>query len=51
HNHQRDTWLLPEKKTGLLSESRFALKNFSFKVLLNPGPCIHYIWSPTVRRT
>ncbi|CAI9540040.1 unnamed protein product [Staurois parvus] len=22
-----------------------------FKVLLNPGPCIHYIWYPTVHRT
>ncbi|CAI9616130.1 unnamed protein product, partial [Staurois parvus] len=21
------------------------------KVLLNPGPCFHYIWSPTVHRT
>ncbi|CAI9557675.1 unnamed protein product, partial [Staurois parvus] len=21
------------------------------KVLLNPGPCIHYIWSSTVHRT
>ncbi|CAI9537387.1 unnamed protein product [Staurois parvus] len=20
-------------------------------MLLNPGPCIHYIWSPTVHRT
>ncbi|CAI9553480.1 unnamed protein product, partial [Staurois parvus] len=20
---------------------------YSYKVLLNPGPCIHYIWSPT----
>ncbi|CAI9582474.1 unnamed protein product [Staurois parvus] len=21
------------------------------KVLLNPGPCIYYIWSPTVQTT
>ncbi|CAI9583145.1 unnamed protein product [Staurois parvus] len=21
------------------------------EVLLNPGPCIHYIWFPTVHRT
>ncbi|CAI9574857.1 unnamed protein product, partial [Staurois parvus] len=21
------------------------------KVLLSPGPCIHYIWSPPVHRT
>ncbi|CAI9578181.1 unnamed protein product [Staurois parvus] len=20
-------------------------------MLLNPGPCVHYIWSPTVHRT
>ncbi|PIO38908.1 hypothetical protein AB205_0196490 [Aquarana catesbeiana] len=33
---------------AILSHRRFF---YLFKVLLNPGPCIHYIWSPTLQRT
>ncbi|CAI9620232.1 unnamed protein product, partial [Staurois parvus] len=43
-------WLRSLKRTGVPKHTHIPGSALLFKVLLNPGPCVHYIWSPTVHR-